>query len=248
MCLIAFTWQSVPGFELVVAANRDEFYARPSDTLAWWPQQDILAGRDNLGGGTWMGVSRTGRFAAVTNFRDIGDRKPDALSRGQLVADFLQSTLSATDYIQHLRLRAACFQGFNLLLFDGIRLMGFESRFDAVVVFTQGTHAVSNHRFNAPWPKAERLKAVLADYPLDDDHLFTALASHQLAADSDLPDTGIGLEWERILSAAFVATPTYGTRASTLLRIGGGQVQLIERSFGPLGALGEQKEQFAFGT
>ncbi|MBV8659928.1 MAG: NRDE family protein [Burkholderiales bacterium] len=220
MCLIAFSWQPDHDTPLVVVANRDEFHARPTAPLAWWPDAPILAGRDLKGGGTWMGVTRSGRFAALTNYRDPARQLADAPSRGALVVDFLASDTSASAYIAALHEKAPAYNDFNLLVFDGNRLLGYESRHDCTLRFGRGIHAVSNARFDTPWPKVDALKAGLPDALHDDAALFALLANDQTAPDERLPKTGVSLEWERALSAAQIKTPTYGTRSSSVLRLG----------------------------
>lgn len=230
MCLIAFAWNPASEQPLLVVANRDEFYARPAAPLDWWDGADILAGRDLQAGGAWMGATRTGRFAALTNYRDPRRHKAHAPSRGALVADFLAGGDSAADFVRALRERAAQYNDFNLLLFDGQQLLGYESLGDRTLRFGRGVHAVSNAQFDTPWPKVDALKAAV---PLaaDDDALLALLADGGIAPDERLPQTGVPLEWERALSAAFIRTPEYGTRSSSLLRLGRTQAMFTERRF-----------------
>ncbi|QNM96624.1 NRDE family protein [Chitinimonas koreensis] len=243
MCLIAFRWQPDTDTPLLVAANRDEFYARPAAPLAWWPDGRILAGRDLQAGGSWMGVTRDGRFAALTNYRDPRDIKPGAPSRGALVAGFLAGSTGAADYLAGLR-PAAAYNGFNLLLYDGRELLGYESRADRVLRFDTGVHAVSNAAFDTPWPKVEALKAGLAIEADDDAALFALLADPAIAPDERLPATGVPLEWERALSAALIRTPDYGTRASTVLRLGRRTVGMTELSYARGVPAGERSFRF----
>ncbi|MBL8509560.1 NRDE family protein [Chitinimonas sp. JJ19] len=231
MCLIAFRWDPAQPTPLVVAANRDEFYARPTAAADWWEDERILGGRDLVAGGSWMAVRRDGRFAALTNYRDPSRHLADAPSRGALVADFLQGDCHAGEFLATLRRDIARYNDFNLLLYDGERLLGYESRHDTELRFGRGVHAVSNARFDTPWPKAERLKAGLARHGEDDEALFALLADPALAPDEQLPSTGVPLEWERALSAAFIRTPQYGTRASSVLRLGRQAISLTERRF-----------------
>ena len=227
MCLIAFAWKAHPDFSLVVAANRDEWHERPAAPAAWWADQpDILAGRDLQAGGTWLGVSRRGRFAALTNFRDPSDRKADAPSRGQLVTEFLVGKQSAQEYLRALRENAARYQGFNLLVGDGDTLFYFSSRMGEIITVPPGVHALSNHALNQPWPKVENAKSALgaalqAKMPEDARRMafYELLSNDKLAPDATLPDTGVGLEWERVLSPALIVGEKYGTRCSTVLTI-----------------------------
>ena len=246
MCLIALRWNPGHATPLVVAANRDEFHARPTAPAGWWEGGRILAGRDLQGGGTWMGVSRDGRFAALTNVREPARFDPAAPSRGALVVDFLNGGMDAADYLDRLLPQADAYNGFNLLVFDGRSLQGFESRVPRRVPLEPGVHGVSNAAFDTPWPKVAALTAAMAGEP-DDEALFAALSDPRVAADPDLPATGVPLEWERALSAAFIRRPGYGTRASTLLRLGREEILFTERGFEEGRPAGERRFTFARG-
>jgi len=252
MCLIAFHWQPNAAIRLVVAGNRDEFYARPTIALHRWADQPIVAGRDLEAGGTWLGIGTGGRVAALTNYRDIAGHRATAPSRGSITSEFLAGHASAADYLETLAQRASVFNPFNLLLFDGTTLLGFESRHTRTVAFAPGTHAVSNADFNTPWPKLMRLRSKVADAlgdrpasaveNLDANvhaHLFNLLAQRQTAPDALLPRTGIPVERERALSSEFIQTPDYGTRCSTVAHVGRGFAELTERSFNSSGFGGE---------
>ena len=238
MCLIAWNWQPGTAQPLLLLANRDEFYARPSQAMHWWKGCEVLAGRDLAGGGTWLGLTRSARVAALTNYRDPANFQPDAPSRGALVANFLQGTLSAANYLESILPTVERYNGFNLLVFDGTQLMGLESRHARMVAMGAGIGAVSNADFLIPWPKLEKLRTGLAQaverMPPDQeqDHaLWDLLCDAEAAPDELLPRTGIPLERERALSTAFIATPDYGTRASTLLKIHAGGISVEERRF-----------------
>jgi uncharacterized protein with NRDE domain len=240
MCLIAFAWNAHPRWRLVLAGNRDEFHARPSAALTRWTDAPILGGRDLEAGGTWLGVGPAGRCCVVTNVRDPRDAQ-HGQSRGLLVVDYLRGRLDATAHAQHLLATAAGYRPFNLLTFDAHAAFYLgnrpQSRAQAV---TPGVHGLSNADFNTPWPKTRRLMRELQvwlDAGDDDDaSLFAALADERIAADDELPDTGIGRERERALSAAFVRGADYGTRASTIVMIGhDGHGRIVERRFGPGG-------------
>jgi uncharacterized protein with NRDE domain len=246
MCLIAWNWQPNSATPLLLIANRDEFYARPSAALHWWQDGRVLAGKDLHGGGTWLGVDRLGRLAALTNYRDPQKNRPGARSRGQLVSGFLQGDLSAHDYLARLSHEVDQFNPFNLLLFDGQQLLGFESQNARCLAMVPGIGAVSNAHFNTPWPKLARLKAALA--PLEpstaDARLFDILFDRTVPVDAELPRTGIPLEMERALAPAFIVSPDYGTRASSVVRIHRAKLEFVERSFDGAGTIGEQR----FGT
>ena len=234
MCILGFRWDPAGEVPLLLAANRDEAYDRPAAPLAWWPGGRILGGRDLRDGGTWLAVDRRGRLAAVTNFRQPGSAVPGAPSRGRLPLAFLEGDLGAAAFLADLAPRAAAHSPFNLLVFDGAALLGFESRTGRVVAFGPGCHAVSNGAFDEPWPKVEALRLGLAQAG-DDASLLALLAQAEPHPDARLPRTGVSLELERALSPAFVRLPAYGTRASTLVRVGRTRMEVMERTFGSQG-------------
>lgn len=237
MCLIAFAWKAHPDYPLVVAANRDEWHDRPAAAATWWDgHPNILAGRDLKVGGTWLGISRNGRFAALTNFRDPSDRKSDAPSRGHLVSRFLIGTDSARDYLVVLRNDAPRYQGFNLLVGDGEALFYFSSRTEEILPVPAGVHALSNHMLNEPWPKVELAKSTMGaalqgqiGWDARQCLILDFLSNEERAPDGALPDTGVGLDWERILSPALIVTEKYGTRCSTVVGVAsGGEISFDE--------------------
>lgn len=235
MCLIALAWKAHPEYELLVAANRDEWRERPTEAAAWWRDQpDILAGRDLQAGGTWMGVTKAGRFAAVTNFRDPSDKRSTALSRGTLVADFLLSEDSPEEFVARLAVRADLFNGFNLVVGSEGRLMYFGSRELEPREVEPGVHALSNHLLDEPWPKVTRARSAMSAALAEADpspRLFDMLSDTRGADDSELPSTGVGIEWERRLSPALITGDDYGSRASTVLSItADGRVDFEERT------------------
>lgn len=245
MCILAWNWQPGTATPLLLIGNRDEFYARPTEGLHPWPDLPILAGRDTRAGGTWLGVSqgpRGMRLAALTNYRTPVPARADAPSRGGLVADFLQSAQGATEYLQALRPHAAAYNPFNLLVYDGQILLGLESRGARIVTLQPGIGAVSNADFLTPWPKLRQLTAALADCVArantQDEALWPLLQDRSLAPDATLPQTGVPLELERALSAVFIATPGYGTRACSVVRVGEAGASFSEQRFGPEGWLG----------
>ena len=238
MCLIAWNWQ--PGQGLLLLANRDEFFARPTQPLHRWPDAPVLAGKDLQGGGTWLGLGRGGRLAALTNVRDPRQFRADAPTRGALVADFLRGDMSAQTYLEEVGAQAAAFNPFNLLLFDGESLLGFESQGARTRVFAAGVNGVSNARFNTPWPKLRGLTQALGQRgipPVVEPHaLLPLLTDAQTATDAQLPDTGVPLETERALSAAFIRMPGYGTRACSIVHIQGERAHIWEQEFDENGA------------
>lgn len=223
MCLILIAYRRHPGLDLLVAANRDEFHDRPTAPLAFWDDApQVLAGRDLQQGGTWLGATRTGRFAALTNYRDPRRVCPDAPSRGQLVSDYLQGADPARAYLARLATQGDVYNGFNLLLGDATGLHYYSNRGGAPQTLPPGWYGLSNHLLNTPWPKVQRGLTLMQDAlaqrpdPAPDD-LLPALANRTLAPDDELPQTGVPLEWERWLSPIFIDAPGYGTRSSTVL-------------------------------
>ena len=243
MCLIVLAWRPGHAQPLLLAANRDEFYARPSQPLGEWPDAPgLFAGRDLEAGGTWLGIGPGGRFAALTNIRDPG-QAAGTRSRGKLPVYFLRGELSALDFLQRLEGQCGQYSGFNLLCGDARQLCHFSSLERRARVLPGGIYGLSNAGLDTPWPKLQRAKAALAARLHDPrpDRLLELLADPTQAADSQLPQTGIGLAGERLLSSVFIASPSYGTRASSVLIIDAeGNRLLIERSFGCNGGyLGE---------
>ncbi len=238
MCLILFAFQSHPRYHLIVAANRDEFFRRPAAPASWWGKNSaVLGGRDMEAGGTWLGMTHTGRFAALTNYRDPPAHRSDAPSRGALVSGFLESDESPVSYMDGLVSRADTYNGFNLLVADHDVMLGFCNRKTGVQPLTSGIHGVSNGLLDEPWPKVTRGCASLSEIIASDEEpdleaLFSLLADRNQTTDAELPDTGVGIEWERLLSARFIAAPGYGTRCSTVLLWSvDGNVKFVERSF-----------------
>lgn len=248
MCLILLAWQAHPHYPLVVAANRDEFFERPTASAQFWPEQpNLLAGRDLLAGGTWLGVTRNGRFAALTNYREVvetsvqssGSSSETATpSRGHLVSDFLQDDTSASAYLNHLATQAGHYPPFNLICGDlnqseGLWYYSNRNQHQAhsaqalpalsamsAQPVSPGIHGLSNHLLDTPWPKVLQGKAALQqalDTLPQKPPLFALLRDEHVHADELLPRTGVSLEWERTLSAAFIRAPHYGTRSSTVL-------------------------------
>jgi len=243
MCLIVFAWRPGHAQPLIVAANRDEFYARPSLPLAQWPESPhVHAGRDLEAGGTWLGVGANGRFAALTNIRDP-HQPPARKSRGELVARFINGDMPIDDYLTDVVGRSVEYAGFNLLVGNNHELWHFNSRETEAVMLQPGVYGLSNAGLDTPWPKLLKARAALED-ALNDPQpkaLLALLNDSQTAAFAELPDTGVGLATETLLSSVFIASPTYGTRASTALIVqADGTRVMVERSFGPYGGhLGE---------
>lgn len=241
MCLILFAWNHHPDVHLVLAANRDEFYARPTAQAAFWEDMpDILAGRDLQAGGTWLGVSKDGRFAAVTNFREPRTESPTAKSRGMLITEFLAGDIEAGTYLRDIEMRKDVFNGFNLLMGDSQSLYYVSNRGGPPQEVAPGIHGLSNHLLNTPWPKVEAGRAALGAAldgvdRVDPEAILSVLDDRQRPSDSLLPDTGVGLDAERMLSPIFIESPGYGTRSSTVLTLHrDGRVRFLELTHDPL--------------
>lgn len=242
MCLIFFSVQHHAAYPLVIAANRDEFYARQTQAAAFWQEDNrVLAGKDleacepGRGCGTWLGVNRNGRLALVTNYRDPKNIDPQAPSRGHLVSDFLRGTEAPDQYLENLAPQAHRYNGFNLVVGDVRQLWYFSNYRPGITKLEPGIHGLSNHLMNTPWPKVKKGKEEFAKVMSGDftaDMLFEFLRNEEIAPDDQLPATGIGLERERALSAMFIKTPNYGSRCSTVITVDRqGVVCFTERVF-----------------
>jgi uncharacterized protein with NRDE domain len=236
MCLILFAWHAHRYYPLIVAANRDEFFHRPTAPAHFWTDQSgILAGRDLEQGGTWLGLKADGRFAAVTNFRKPGELLPGAPSRGLLINEFLTGAQSSRAYLEALIPRSARYNGFNLLASDGQALWHYSNRGGPPQTVSPGIHGLSNHLLDTAWPKVvsgkSRLQQLIArDFVAED--LLALLDDTAIAPDDALPATGLSVDRERLLSAARIVSPGYGTRCSTVVRIRrDGGAEFCERSF-----------------
>ncbi|NHI01497.1 NRDE family protein [Oceanimonas sp. MB9] len=244
MCLIAFDWQPASP-RLLLLANRDEFYARPTAPAGWWPEQPALwAGRDLQAGGTWLGLTAAGRFAALTNYRE-GEPRAGRRSRGELVSGFLTGEQAPAGYLRRVLAQGEEYAGFNLLVGDlragelhyGGNRPGGEPR-----ALQAGRYGLSNGLLNTPWPKTERLKCGLSGLSAGDEEGALALLSDTTTApDAALPMTGVPLELERRLSSVFIGGEDYGTRAQTVLSLENGQVRILEQGRGPHGRLLETR-------
>jgi uncharacterized protein with NRDE domain len=237
MCLILFADHVHPSYRLILAANRDEFYDRPSQPADFWTRHPhVLAGIDLKEKGTWLGVTREGKFAAITNYRDPASLKSDAPSRGKLVSRYLTGLSDAGKYLKTISKKAQNYNGFNLLIGDENDLFVYSNR-SAAKKLPPGIYGLSNHLLDTPWPKIKRGKRMLEEALAKkgdalEEALFAMLADRNVPPDSQLPDTGVGPEWERMLSPMFIASPGYGTRSSTILLIGKNRrVKLVEKVY-----------------
>lgn len=238
MCLIFVAYKYNPLYELVIAANRDEFYDRPSAAAEFWKDAPfVLGGRDLMAGGTWLGITKKGRFAAITNYREPGHHKEGAPSRGHLVSQFLTGEDEPGEYVRKAASGADAYNGFSLFVGDRSSLCYFSNRGGGPLNLPPGLYGLSNHLLDTPWPKVTRgkkaLEGILADAgAVPEEALFEILADHNRPPDDLLPRTGVSLEWERILSPPFIVSPIYGTRSSTVILIDRrGKVTFVEKVF-----------------
>ena len=249
MCLALLALDAHPAYSLVVAANRDEYHARPTAPAHWW-DEGLLAGRDLHAGGTWLGVTRTGRFALLTNFRDPSRNDVNAPSRGSLVPEVLLDLREAEAAVMRIVEDGRAYNGFNLLAGTQARAAWGSNRVARSKLLGRGTYGLSNALLDDPWPKVlstrRALDAWVAAGEEDVEPLFEALAQRAPAPDAELPATGVGLEWERRLSAPFILSEMYGTRSSTVFTLDrAGNARFVERSFDADGELsGEVEERF----
>lgn len=244
MCLIVFAWRPSQAVPLVVAANRDEFHARPTLPLAPWEDApELVAGRDLQAGGTWMGVTPAGRFAALTNIRAPG-QPVGRRSRGELPECYLRADMPPEEYLAELAAQRRDYAGFNLLVGDDQALWHLNSHEGVPLRLEEGVYGLSNASLDTPWPKLVRARTALASKleSLHAETLLQLLTDEQQAAEHELPNTGVAPELERLLSSVFISSRDYGTRASTaLIRRSDGSLEIRERSFGPEGVLGEAR-------
>lgn len=239
MCLILFAWRCHPGYRLILAANRDEFFHRPTAPMAFWPDQpEILAGRDLQAGGTWFGLTRDGRVAAVTNYRDPATFSATALSRGRLPVEYLRSGIDPQRFCAVNAQDWPKYNGFNLLAGDSDRLVYTSNRApERALAVAPGIHGLSNHHLDTPWPKVARGMAALRRLldertDIEPDDLFPLLEDSWRPPDDALPQTGIGLEWERLLATIMISGRDYGTRSSlALIMRDDGTFSCAERTF-----------------
>lgn len=252
MCILFIAYQQHPDFPLIIAANRDEFHERPtSPSMFWEKAPNVLAGTDLQAGGTWMGINKGGKIAALTNIRDPQKIEPDAKSRGMLVSDFLINSPDEDQYLKQLQQNKEEFNGYNLLFGNINQLHVYNNHLNQHDKLQPGFYGLSNAYLNSPWPKINSGVQQLEHYceshtKIEFEPLMAILRNDQRASDELLPETGVPIEWERLLSSIFICTEQYGTRSSTILLINNrSEVQWYERSFVASGEItGEQSYQF----
>ncbi|MBL7847446.1 MAG: NRDE family protein [Cyclobacteriaceae bacterium] len=237
MCLIFFSVNHHPRYRLVIAGNRDEFYKRKTAPADFWPEAPhVLAGRDLEANGTWLGISRKGQVSLLTNFRDPKNINPAAPSRGHLVSDFLLGDADGMDYIHKVEQIGNRYNGFNLIAGTPGSLWYYSNYGSGVQQVPVGIHGLSNHLINTPWPKVvngkKQFEAHLNANTIEPEQLLDFLYDDRVASDDQLPDTGVGLERERMLSSMFIKSPEYGSRSSTVILVDhNNHVQFVERVY-----------------
>lgn len=249
MCLIAFAYNIHPTYKFILAANRDEFYARPTSPAGWWEDHpEILGGRDLEAKGTWMGIHKNGRFAAVTNYRDIKNIKPNAKTRGDLPTDFIKGKESPEEYVSQVHKEGSLYNGFNLIALD--EELAYASNYaEETYELNFGLYGLSNALLDTPWTKVEKAKSSLnkliqKEFQLED--LIEMMQDPATAPDESLPDTGLDYDREKAISAMCIRTPDYGTCCSTAIRIDfDGNVEFMEKSY-PVGDRKDQIVSFEF--
>lgn len=249
MCLILFSYETHPFYRMVLAANRDEYYNRPTAPAAFLDDApDVLGGLDLKHKGMWLGITRTGRLAAITNFRDPGSERPNAPSRGFLVKEFLLGKESPRRYLQQVKSVGDQYNGFNLLVGDQTEFFYYSNRGDEIQKIKPGIYGLSNHLLDTPWPKIAKGKGALErllgrNEKINAEEIFSLLVDGAVPPDELLPDTGVDLDWERTLSPLFITSEIYGTRSSSIVLIQrGGETTFMERTFIPDGGLSKAEK------
>ena len=255
MCIAALAWNPDSETPLLLAANRDEFFARPTEPMHWWPDSLVLAGRDLKANGAWLGVTRHGRFALLTNIRNPALRREGAPSRGNIVKNFLESTVATSAFVDALASIAQRYEGFNVLCGEvngNVRELWFLNSVERVAKrLDQGTYGLSNASIDTDWPKLMRMKQGLRhalaepDVAAQDARLMRLLRNTTPTNEQQLPSTGVPLEWERALGSIFINRDGYGTRASTVLRLSPKSANVCEINYAPDASVSEHHE-FSF--
>ncbi|MGG0657859.1 NRDE family protein [Rummeliibacillus pycnus] len=239
MCIVNFHFHNHSKYKLILVANRDEFYERPTKPAHYWEDEpNILAGRDLRQMGTWLGITKEGKFAAITNFRDPSLPVTGRYSRGEIIRNFLTNDIQPDLFINGLIKERQSYGGYNVILGDSNGLYHYNNVLDESKDIKPGTHSLSNHSLDTPWPKVAKAKTRLNEYvqtnPLEVNinDLFNLVSDRSMAHDDELPHTGVGLEMERLLSPIFIKIPNYGTRSSSVLLIDkNNHVTFVERTF-----------------
>lgn len=252
MCLIVFSFKQHQKYPLILAANRDEFYDRPTSPASFWDQYPhLLAGKDEKLGGTWLGITKQGKFAALTNYRDLTHIKKSAPSRGKIVKDYLADNRDPHEYLKQLDESAVEFNGFNLITGSPDQLYHYSNKTGDITKIKPGIHGISNAVLNTPWPKVETAKTTFEDAlsgnGIEEGQIFKLLSNLQQYPESQLPETGLTKELEKMVSPIFIKSEDYGTRCSTLLTIrDDGEVTFIEKTYRPTAGTVTSEARFDF--
>ncbi|HRG27997.1 MAG TPA: NRDE family protein [Chitinophagales bacterium] len=239
MCLINLAFRQHPSYPLILVANRDEFYARPTRILQWWEDEhpDLLAGKDLQEGGTWMGINKQGQFAALTNYRDLSNINNNAPSRGLIVKRYLNGELPDEEMFRFLKTQGKLYNGFNIIYGNVDMLYYYSNVTDQVRNLYPGIYGLSNALLDTPWPKLVNSKTQFTqtlNQTTESSDFIPILQNPELAPDNLLPQTGVSFEWEKKLSAMFITSPDYGTRLTTFVRIdNNGNVTYREKGYVP---------------
>jgi uncharacterized protein with NRDE domain len=239
MCLAVFSYKSDPDFPLIFASNRDEFYERPAQPATfWYDNPKLLAGRDLKAGGTWMGLTKDYRFAALTNYRDLNNIQKNAPSRGDIVTDFLNSQKNAPEFMKNLKSTADRYNGFNLIAGTVDDLWYFNNQDFSIRKLEPGVHSLSNALLNTPWPKTEKaeklFRRVMQNGGASETELFELLRDGERFPPEQLPSTGLSPEMEKIVSSIFITSKNYGTRCSTVIKANPeDETHFIEKTYEP---------------
>jgi len=247
MCLLIFAYKSHSEYPLILASNRDEFYDRPTAQATWWKDQpEILGGRDLQMQGTWLGINKNGLFSTLTNYRQVVPKRKCKNSRGELINKFLISNQSPKEYVKYLKSNRNNYDGYNIVFGTLEKLCYYSNIGNEFTTLSPGVYGLSNHLLNTQWPKVEnaqkQFNTLLQNNIILPKSLFNIMSDTSIAPDNNLPSTGVGIETERLLSPAFIQSPDYGTRCTTLLLIDKEKnVHFEEHSFIP-----ERKKIFNF--
>lgn len=235
MCLIAFAIQQDEKYPFIFIANRDEFYERPTQSMHWWEDENILAGKDLLAGGTWIAFGKNQQFAAVTNYRDLERNQPTAPSRGAIPVNLIkENPTNFQQYVIDNKAHWSEMNGFNLLYHNGKETFYYSNISEEVKTLDSGVYAISNAFLDTPWPKVvavkSRLQHIIENEKISVDNLLEILSNHNIYPEEQLPETGVGIEMEKVLSPICIQSPIYGTRVSTIfLKENNGTAHVVER-------------------
>lgn len=238
MCLISLAVKTHPKYKLVLLANRDEYHQRPTKKADWWYENgNIFGGKDLSGGGSWLAISKNGKISAITNYRDTSRKVENNISRGLILSNYLENNINALDYFEKLSASKDNYEGYNLIFGNQNKLYHYSNISNKLTALDNGVHTISNHLLDTPWPKVLKANEVMQnlvennnDFPIET--AFQLFKNKDKAPDNKLPNTGIGIEYERMLSSIYIDVPGYGTRATSIITIdNNNKVYFEEREF-----------------